>query len=56
MYFIPNSEDNWIDIDEMRTSDVKDESLKAKFIHTLENVEEEKSDIGNCYIKIVNDG
>lgn len=25
---IPNSEDNWIDIDEMRTSDVKDESLK----------------------------
>lgn len=42
---IPNSEDNWIDIDEMRTSDVKDESLKAKFIHTLENVEEESNPI-----------
>lgn len=42
---IPNSEDNWIDIGEMRTSDVKDESLKAKFIHTLENVEEESNPI-----------
>lgn len=42
---IPNSEDKWIDIDEMRTSDVKDESLKAKFIHTLENVEEESNPI-----------
>ena len=42
---IPNSEDNWIYIDEMRTSDVKDESLKAKFIHTLENVEEESNPI-----------
>ena len=31
--------------DEMRTSYVKDESLKAKFIHTLENVEEESNPI-----------
>ena len=42
---IPNSEDNWIDIDEMRTSELMDESLKAKFIHTLENVKEESNPI-----------
>ena len=42
---IPNSEDNWIDVDELKVSNVKDVSLKAKFIHILENVEEESNPI-----------
>lgn len=42
---VPNSEDNWIDVDELKVSNVKDVSLKAKFIHILENVEEESNPI-----------
>lgn len=42
---VPNSEDNWIDVDELKVSNVKDVFLKAKFIHILENVEEESNPI-----------
>lgn len=42
---VPNSEDDWIDVDEVKASNVKDESQKAKFVNVLENVEEESNPI-----------
>lgn len=41
----PGSEENWIDIDEVKTSTVKDETSKTEFIKTLENVNEDSNPI-----------
>lgn len=41
----PNSEDNRVDIEAVKTSGVKNESQKQEFIHTLENVKEESNPI-----------
>ena len=41
----PNSDNNWIDIKEIRTSTTKDEKKQLEFIKTLENVNENSNPI-----------
>lgn len=41
----PGSTENWIDVDAVKVSAVKDEARKQKFVSTLENVEDEANPI-----------
>lgn len=41
----PGSTDDWINIDEVKDSKVKDDAQKQRFVSTLENVEEEANPI-----------
>lgn len=41
----PDSEDNWIDVEKVKLSTVKDESLKQEFVRILESVEENSNPI-----------
>ena len=41
----PGSEDNWIDVEQIKASTVKNEAEKQKFVKTLEGVDEESNPI-----------
>ena len=41
----PFSEDNWIDIDRIKATKVKDEAKKKELVEALENVGEESNPI-----------